>query len=588
MKRPYTKRRVLGVIGFSVAATMLMAACGGDDEGSGGGSGGEPTAGGTIYVLTQSEGFAHLDPQRNYTGADLAFAGSTMQRTLTTYKYAAGDEGSEITPDLATDTGTASEDAKTWTFTLRDGITYEDGSAITCEDVAYGVSRTFAVDVITDGPTYAISYLDIPADEASANGTVYPGPYTATPEQQAEFDKAVSCDGNTITFNLKVPVADFNYTTTLLSFSPVPKAADNGEAYDTKPVSSGPYKIESYEEGQQLVLVRNENWSKDSDPVRNAYPDSIVVQFGLDPAVVDERLIADAGDDQFAVAADGIQPENLPTIFDDERFADRRQDGYDPYVTYTNVNNSTISCYEVRLAMYLALDREALRTAGGGPYTGDFADGFIKPNLAPDYAPTKLPEGLNEDGTPNLEAAEAAMAAAEEKCPDVVEYVKSGIGFMHPDTPTWQKNVSIWIESLGKVGITVKSLAVEPSKYYPTVMNPETEWDISRAGWGPDWANASTVIPELFATGGGFTLTRNDGNPDQAEFDSMVEKARAETDREAQAKLWQELNQYVLDRLWAIPGSFTKAQDIWGSKVGNAYRWAPFGSFNFGDLYVIQ
>ncbi|MFM7871058.1 MAG: hypothetical protein ACKPBG_05195, partial [Actinomycetota bacterium] len=80
MKRPYIKRRVLGVIGFTVAATMLAAACGGDDGGSGGGSGGTPTAGGTIYVLTQSEGFAHLDPQRNYTGADLAFAGSTMQR----------------------------------------------------------------------------------------------------------------------------------------------------------------------------------------------------------------------------------------------------------------------------------------------------------------------------------------------------------------------------------------------------------------------------------------------------------------------------------------------------------------------------
>jgi peptide/nickel transport system substrate-binding protein len=587
MKRSLTKRRVIGTVGFAVAATMLAAACGGDDGGSGG-SGGTPTAGGTIYVLTQSEGFAHLDPQRNYTGADLAFAGSTLQRTLTTYKYAAGEEGSDITADLATDIGTSSEDAKTWSFTLREGITYEDGSAITCEDVAYGVSRTFAVDVITDGPTYAISYLDIPEDAESLNGTTYPGPYTATPEQQADFDKAVSCDGNTITFNLKVPVADFNYTVTLLSFSPVPKAADTGEAYTTAPVSSGPYKIETYEEGQQLVLVRNENWSKDSDPVRNAYPDSIVVQFGLDPAVVDERLIADAGDDQFAVAADGIQPENLPTIFDDERFADRRQDGFDPYVTYTNVNNSTIDCYEVRLAMYLALDREALRTAGGGPYTGEFADGFIKPNLAPDYAPTKLPEGLNEDGTPNVEAAQAAMDAAAETCPDVVEYVKAGIGFMHPDTPTWQKNVSIWIESLGEIGIKVNSLAVEPSKYYPTVMNPETEWDISRAGWGPDWANASTVIPELFATGGGFTLTRNDANPDQAEFDALVDAAKAETDREAQAKLWQELNQYVLDRLWAIPGSFTKAQDIWGSKVGNAYRWAPFGSFNFGDLYVIQ
>ena len=99
------------------------------------------------------------------------------------------------------------------------------------------------------------------------------------PKTQAAYDKAVSCDGKTITFNLKVPVADFNYTTTLLSFSPVPKAADTGEKYDMKPVSSGPYKIESYEPGKSLVLVRNENWSKASDPIRNAYADSFVYEF---------------------------------------------------------------------------------------------------------------------------------------------------------------------------------------------------------------------------------------------------------------------------------------------------------------------
>jgi len=567
-------------LAFAIAAAAVIAACGGDDDGGGSG-GGSGQKGGTIYILTQTEGITHLDPQRNYTGADLAFAGSTMHRTLTTYKFAAGDEGSEITPDLATDLGTASEDAKTWSFTLRDGIKFEDGTDITCADVAYGVSRTFAQDVITDGPTYAISYLDI-------EDGAYPGPYTATAEQQALFDAAVSCDDKTITFKLKVPVADFNYTVTLLSFSPVPKAADSGEGYDTAPVSSGPYKIEKYEVGNELVLVRNENWSKDSDPVRNAYPDSIVYKFALDPAVVDERMIADAGDDQFAVAADGIQPENLQTIFEDERFADRRQDGYDPYVTYSAFNVKAVPCLEIRQAIWLGLDREALRTAAGGPYTGDFADGFVKPALALDYAKSKVVEGLNEDGTPNVEAAQAKMAEAETACPEVYERATTdGLKFDHPDTPTWQKNVSIWIESLGEIGVVINSNPIEPSAYYPTVMDPATQGDISRAGWGPDWANASTIIPELFADGG-FNISQNQDDPAYAEFQAKVDEARAETDREAQGKLWQELNQYVVDQVWAIPSSFTKAQDIWGSKVGNTYRWGPFGSFNFGDLYVKQ
>lgn len=577
------KRRTYGVVAAVTALSLLAAACGGsDDNNSGGGGDGEATKGGTIYILTQAEQVAHLDPQRNYTGADLAFAGSTMQRTLTSYAFAEGDGGSAIVPDLATDTGKPSADAKTWEFTLRDGVTFEDGSAITCADVAYGVSRTFATDIITDGPTYAISYLDI-------EDGAYPGPYTATADQQAAFDKAVSCsnDNKTITFKLKVPVADFNYTVTLLSFSPVPKAKDTGEKYDTAPVSSGPYKIESYEPGKALTLVRNDKWSKDSDPVRNAYPDKIVYQFALEPAVIDERMIADAGDDQFAVSADGLQPENLPTVFDDPKFENRRQDGYDPYVTFTNVNVTTVNCVEVRKAIFLGLDREALRTAGGGPYTGDFADGYIKPLLAADYAPSKMPEGTNTDGKPNVEAATKLMDEAKTKCPDVYERATTdGLTFYHPDTPTWQKNVSIWIESLKAVGIVIKPEPVEPSQYYATVLNPDTEYDLARAGWGPDWANASTVIPELFSTSGGFNLTRNGDDPAYAEFDAKVTAAKAETDRAKQGEMWKELNQYVIDQMWAIPGTFTKAQDIWGSKVGNTYRWAPFGSFNFGDLYV--
>ena len=54
-------------------------------------------------------------------------------------------------------------------------MTFEDGSPITCADVKYGVSRTFATDVITDGPTYAISLLDIPTDKDG--NSVYKGPY---------------------------------------------------------------------------------------------------------------------------------------------------------------------------------------------------------------------------------------------------------------------------------------------------------------------------------------------------------------------------------------------------------------------------
>ena len=109
------QRRIIAAVGFALVASVVAAACGGS---SGDGSeGGTPTKGGTIHILSNGEQIAHLDPQRNYTGDDLAFAGSTMHRTLTSYKYAAGDEGSGIVPDLATDLGTFNEDGTCLLYT---------------------------------------------------------------------------------------------------------------------------------------------------------------------------------------------------------------------------------------------------------------------------------------------------------------------------------------------------------------------------------------------------------------------------------------------------------------------------------------
>lgn len=199
--------------------------------------------GGTLTYVTFQDAWTHADPNRNYTGRDIAWFGSYMHRTLTAYDRAEGAAGSAVVPDLATDTGTASNGNKTWQFTLRDGVSFEDGTPIACEDVKYGVSRTFATDVITDGPGYAISMLDIPSAEDGTS--VYKGPYATEGNDTAAFDKAITCseDNKTITFNLKRAVGDFNYTTTYLSFGPVPKASDTGDQYDMSPVSSGPYKI---------------------------------------------------------------------------------------------------------------------------------------------------------------------------------------------------------------------------------------------------------------------------------------------------------------------------------------------------------
>ena len=70
---------------------------------------GGPAKGGTLFLLTNAEGWGHVDPQRAYTGEDLAFFGGTTMRALTAYKFSPDEtEGTSLVPDMATDLGTAS------------------------------------------------------------------------------------------------------------------------------------------------------------------------------------------------------------------------------------------------------------------------------------------------------------------------------------------------------------------------------------------------------------------------------------------------------------------------------------------------
>ncbi len=575
-----TGRRVFSAVASLSLLTGVLVGC---SSSSGG-------AGGTLTFLTNAESWTHADPNRNYTGQHIAWFGSFMHRTLTAYARAEGAAGSEVVPDLATDTGRASNGNKTWEFTLRDGAKFEDGSEITCADVKYGVSRTFATDVITDGPTYAISMLDIPKDAEGAS--VYKGPYKADGNDTAAYDKAVTCseDNKTITFNLSRPVGDFNYTVTYLSFSPVPQAKDNGDQYDLAPVSSGPYKIEKYKAKDEMVLVRNENWSKDSDPIRNAYPDKIVVRFGVAEEVRDQLILNDS--EPAAFSLDAILPTNLATVFNEdgtpkEEWKSRALNVYDPYVTYAAVNVGKVPCVQVRKAIYYARDFAALQQLGGGAaFGGDPADGVIKPLMGLDYKPVTGLEDFKPEG--NAEKAQALMAEAKSACPDV--YAKAtgaGLTFDVADSDTNKKSATIWIDSVKKnAGINLKFNFIEPGQYYAVVLDPTKQGDLSRAGWAPDWANASTVIPELFLEGAGFPLSNVGKDPAYAEFKSRVEANLSQSDRAAQGAEWAALNQYVMDQMWVIPGVFSKTQEMWGSKLEGIFFWEPQGAPSFGDIKV--
>jgi peptide/nickel transport system substrate-binding protein len=273
-------------------------------------------------------------------------------------------------------------------------------------------------------------------------------------------------------------------------------------------------------------------------------------------------------------------------VFKDDRFKDRRVDEFDAYSYYYAVNQSKVPNLKHRQAIAAALDRAQIRTIQGGSYGGDLADGVIKPNLPEDYAPSEMWTGLlgadiADTGDPEL--AKKLIAESGEPMPT--------IQFDYGDTPERNKEAASMVASLAKAGIKVKPNPIEVGQYYSIVFDPAKAGEIMWAGWGPDWPNASTVIPELFTPAGGFNLSQVD---DKA-YTAKVQEAKTNTDRAAQSEQWKALNKEAMQNVYAIPTLFGRSQSMAGSKVhsasgenGNVYFWAPFTSWPYNDMYVDQ
>jgi peptide/nickel transport system substrate-binding protein len=538
-------------------------------------SAGQP--GGTIRILSSANGLASLDPQVVYNGEDFAFLGATITRTLTAYAISADRiEGTSLVPDMATDTGRASNQFTKWEFTLRDGITWQDGTPVTCADVKYGTSRTFDVGISQGGPTYAVTYLDIPTAEDGSSE--YQGPTTG--KGQALFDKAVTCsaDNRTIAFNLNQSVTDFNDVVTLQEFAAVPTSITAGDDYSPNVQSNGPYMIQTYETGPggKLALVRNPNWSKASDPYRSALPDSWVMEFGIEKSAIDQRVVQDSGDDQYALTLN-LPSALIPPEFNDPALASRRVNMYDPFLRYTAVNAQLLPDIKVRQAIGVALDREALRQYSGGEFAGDLADGVVTPNIGIDYAPTGLWEGLLGQPVPpsgDPEFARKLLAEAGVKDLTItLDYSQS-----QEDDPV----AAIYVESLKRAGIKVKLNPIEPGQYYGSIIEGGNELMIG--GWGPDWSNASSVIPRLLTVAGGWDLSQVD---DKA-FNAKVGAALVEPDRSVQATMWQQLNTEAARNMWVIPTLFEKEQRLAGSKVGPLYITPSYGAWPYAAMYAVR
>ncbi|MFE7550588.1 ABC transporter substrate-binding protein [Streptomyces gardneri] len=515
--------------------------------------GGTPQKGGTLTVLSNQD-FTHLDPARNWVMGDMDFGTRLLYRTLLTYKAEPGAKGGELTTDLAEDLGVSSNGAKTWTFKLKPGLKYEDGTPITAQDVKYNVERSFSPD-LPGGPDYAARYL------VGAEG--YKGP-----AQGKHLDSVRTPDDRTIVFELRKPFAEFPYATVLPTFSPVPKSQDKGPQYDNRPFSSGPYKIETYARDKQIVLVRNTHWSASTDTVRKAYPDRIVVTMGLKANQIDDRLIASAGPDASSVAWASLRPESTPKVLTkpDVRARLLAESTSCTEMVQMHTGRAPFDDVKVRQAVQYALDREALVTATGGPALNDPATALMPGALFGG----KQPDTLKIPLTGDVEKAKQLLKEAG----------KAGGISTSVTVSTGDKAVGEAIQqSLGRAGIKVTIETVDPSAFYDTIGDTKNRTDLAYTGWCPDFPSGSTFLPFVF-DGRYIKEKGNSGNHslfrDDATMKRMDEIA-AMTDAQQANKAWQELDAQILAKAPTAPALIERKPLLLGTNVAGAYGHTSFG-----------
>jgi peptide/nickel transport system substrate-binding protein len=574
----YRKRVFAATAAISLAAGL--AACGGssDSDGTPGTGGGTEAgaAGGTLNYLIFAP-IEHVDPQRIYVGRDITNFSRTVYRQLVTFPISTDAKVSN-TPvaDLATDTGTSTEGGKVWSFTVKDGVKWEDGQPIKCEDFAYGASRVFATDVITGGPNYLLSYLDIPTDKKTGL-PAYDGPYKG--DGQDLFDKAVTCDGNTITYKFNKPWPDFPLAIAALHMmDPYRKDKDQGDKSNFQIFSNGPYKLDgAWDKNKGATLVRNDQYDKATDDPKNtrqALPDKIVFNIGQTTETIYDQLIADTGDAQTAVTGQRVPPAYFNQI--QGAVADRATLEASPYVDYLVPNFRRLKDAKVREALKVATNAQAWIDAGGGEKAFGPAESIVNPAVV-GYQANPAFSGPQE-GDP---------AAAKKLLEEAGVSLPYPITFTYPKTDTADKQAAALKETWDEAGFKV-TLDGLGDTYYDVIQKPDKKSDVMWGGWGSDWPSAITVTAPLFDSRPNLT-SNSDGQDYGAyksdEFNKLVDQAQNAATLEDQTAALQQADIVLGQDTAYIPLEIAQFYFLRGSKVTN-FTTTPASSM-YPDLGAI-
>jgi peptide/nickel transport system substrate-binding protein len=587
--------RLTPALTLLAATALALTACGGSDSSAdqGGkvdtgqlgntGGGTDPTAkgpvtisgaqkGGTVTVLTNTGLTTTIDPAEIYYLDTMSIGGQLLFRSLTQYKYNPDTKQMVLVPDLATDLGQHNDDYTKWTFTIRDGIKFEDGTPVTAKNIAWGIQRCMDAATFPTGPCQYYSNVYF------RGGDKYKGPYTA-PNQKFN---AVKANGNQLTIFMDKPFPDMPYWGAFPANGPVPTGkASDPTTYKKHPLATGPYMIKSYSPAKELVLKRNPYWDPKTDPSRTAYPDGYDFKTQQPSEKIDQIMISDSGSGQTSLTYDNLLASDYQTM--KGKGADRITLGGQPCTFYWGPDNRKITDKRIREALSWAYPYKNAILAGG-----DIAGVTAVPatNLMPPGIPGRT--AYNTTGRKPFETNPAKAKELLQQANAVGYQIKF---LFRTDDPISVKVKDAIVKSLDQSGFKATPVPTTIANYTADRANTKSDINVRSASWCSDWPSGSTWLPTVYAN----TDADKTGSLG-ANYSVFSSKAVAKQINQIQLmplaeqpKAWNDLDKEVMTKYFPLfPTYYGGVVMAHGSKIQGMSDDSALGMPTWNTMWVGQ
>ncbi len=584
------RRGFMGLAAVGAVATLALAACGGGSSSSGGGGGSSSGAGFNAAVTkvvnpsshkggTLTFGFSSTpdstDPGNTYYAFMWNFT-RLYTMPLMTYASCPGACGLKVVPDLATAPGAVSDGGLTWTYHIKPNVKFEDGTTVTSQDVKYAVERTFDRAVFPLGPSYYPLLL-------GGNAKTYPGPYKDRSKNIMGLTAVSTPNATTVVFHLAHPFADFNYVAAIPQSAPVPPNKDTGANYQLHPMSTGPYKFQSYQLNKQLVLVPNTFWNPATDPNAKQLASKITVTMNMNANDVDNRLLA--GDLDVDMAGTGVQAAARAKILSSPSLKSQADNPISGFLWFAYLNTvvppmNNVHCRE---AVEYAANKVNLQTAYGGPYAGGAIASTVSPPNVIGHKAFDLYDALSKpQGDP-------AAAKAQLKLCGHPSGFTTGIAY-RSDRPKEVAAATALQQALSQVGIKTTLHGYPAGTYYANFAGVpkyvhQHDLGIDFGGWAPDWPDGYGFFDFISAgdTIGAAGNTNIEELNDPVVNNDLNQMALATSDS-ARNAFTSKIDLQIMKDAGILPEVYAKSLLYRSPQLTNVYVQPYYGMYNYAVL----